>query len=132
MKVKLAIVDSNAAEDVTGTNTEDDFFYMKDSISQALEPDWGARFPHFMKDGYPDQVWQGTELKELVGELEVIVEECREKPPEPLDSNWQGKMSDDCKSLYDVFVDTNGQPILGELLRICKKASEGSQAVQVD
>lgn len=107
------------------TETEDDFFYFRDSIHNALEEGdpFGSRFPVFMlKDE-----WKVAELGELKRELETIAQAFKKMPPKPLDVNWESKAWRSGKryrSLYEVFTDAHGRPLLGELIQLSEAAQK--------
>ena len=115
------------------TETEDDFHYFRDSIHAALEEGggFGSRFPTFMKR-FEGSEWRVEELGQLQRELETIAEAFKQMPPEPLDCNWSSKASTSGKqyaSLYDVFVDASGQPLLGRLIHLCQVAQQEGRPI---
>lgn len=114
------------------TETEDDFHYFRDSIHSALEDGrFGSRFPTFMLR-FPGGEWRVEELGELQRELETIAESFKKLPPEPFDCNWSSKVSTSGKryaTLYDVFVDASGQPLLGRLIHLCRVAQKEGKSI---
>lgn len=117
------------------TETEDDFHYFRDSIHAALEAGggFGSRFPTFMKR-FEGAEWTVEELGPLQRELETIAETFKQLPPEPLDCNWSSKASMSGKryaSLYDVFVDAGGHPLLGRLLHLCRVAQQHGEPILI-
>ncbi|MBM3218310.1 MAG: hypothetical protein FJZ38_06420 [Candidatus Rokubacteria bacterium] len=107
------------------TASIDDFYYLRDSIHNALEDgEFGSRFPVFLCRFEPDE-WKVDELDSLRRELETIVEAFKRLPPEPFDSHWESRAAGSGASyanLYEVFIDAGGQPILGRLLDLCRMA----------
>lgn len=115
------------------TETEDDFHYFRDSIHAALEEGggFGSRFPTFMKRFEGDE-WRVEELSELQRELETIAETFKQLPPKPFDCNWSSKAAMSGKqyaSLYDVFVDASGNPLLGRLIHLCRVAQQHGKPI---
>jgi len=114
------------------TESEDDFYYFRDSIHNALEEgDFGSGFPTFMLP-YEEHEWSVEEIGELQRELETIAEAFKKLPPEPFDSHWESKVARSGKrysSLYDVFVDASGNPLLGELINLCRVARKEGKPI---
>lgn len=117
------------------TETVDDFYYFRDSIHAALEGgDFGSRFPTFLKRFEPDE-WKADEIERLHGELATIAEAFRKMPPKPFDSNWASKLERSgrqCGSLYEVFVDAEGQPLLGRLIELCSAALKAQKSIAIE
>lgn len=114
------------------TETEDDFYYFRDSVHYALEEGrFGSRFPIFMLR-FPIDEWRIEEIGELQRELETIAETFKKLPPKPFDFNWEAKAAMSGKqyaSLYDVFVDAHGKPLLGELISLCQVAQKEGKPI---
>jgi hypothetical protein len=116
------------------TESVDDFYYFRDSIHDALEEGaFGSKFPIFMCRFEPDE-WKVEELDRLQGELETIAEAFKGLPPEPFDSHWRGRLAASTRrysSLYDVFVDKEGKPLLGRLIDLCRVARREQKAIVI-
>jgi hypothetical protein len=115
------------------TETEDDFHYFRDSVHAALEEGggFGSRFPTFMKR-FEGADWKVEELGQLQRELETIAAAFKQMPPEPLDCNWSSKAARSglaYSSLYDVFVDASGHPLLGRLIHLCQVAQKEGKPI---
>jgi len=114
--------------------SDDDFHYFRDSIHNALEQgDFGSMFPTFMLR-YEGDEWSVEEIGELQQELETIAEAFKKLPPEPFDSHWRSKVARSGKrysTLYDVFVDASGKPLLGELTDLCRVAQKERKPIAI-
>ena len=119
------------------TESEDDFYYFRDSIHNALEEgDFGSSFPTFMLP-YEEHEWSVEEIGELQRELETIAEAFKKLPPEPFDSHWGSKVwrrkldgsGPGYETLYDVYVDAHGNPLLGELINLCRVAQKEGKPI---
>jgi len=123
--MEFFVLSGDRRVDTVSTESTDDFYYFRDSIHNALEDgEFGSRFPIFLRRFEPDE-WRVEELEPLRRELEAIAEAFRELPPVPLDSHWESRAAESGAahgSLYDVFVDTDGQPLLGRLIDLCRTA----------
>lgn len=114
------------------TKTDDDFHYFRDSIYLGLEEGrFGSRFPTFMLRFEGDE-WKVEELGQLQRELETIAEAFKQLPPEPFDCNWSSKAATSglhYSSLYDVFVDAQGKPLLEGLIHLCRVAQQQGKPI---
>jgi hypothetical protein len=112
----------------------DDFYYFRDSVHDALEEgDFGSRFPIFLRRFEPDE-WSAEELDGLERELETIAEAFTRLPPRPFDSHWPSRVARSSAppaTLYDVFVDVNGEPLLGRLITLCRRARKTKRPIQL-
>ena len=126
------ILDGEEEAGLVATASEDDFHYFRDSVHAALEQgEFGSTFPLFMTRFEPDE-WKVEELAALQGELETIAKAFKGMPPEPLDSNWRSKAARSGKkhaSLYEVFVDEDGAPLLGRLMDLCALAQKEGKPI---
>lgn len=134
-KVRLFIQDGQGNDRSIETATEDDFHYFRDSIQYALEPGgYGSRFPTF-QERFPGAEWKVEELPILLKELEAMAEEMKKLPPEPQDGNWSSKLAGSgrkCESLYDVFIDSQGRPLLGRILDLCRTAQREGKPLVIE
>lgn len=123
--MEFSVPSGQGQVDVVSTESTDDFYYFRDSVHNALEDgEFGSRFPIFMRRFEPDE-WKLEELEALQAELETIADAFRRLPPVPLDSHWESRAAGSGAaygSLYDVFVDTDGRPLLGRLIELCRVA----------
>ena len=133
--ITISISDGAANSSAVRTSTTDDYHYMKDSLHAALEQpgEFGSKFPVFMKR-FEDDEWEVVELPDLERELESLIATLKGMEPRPLDSNWQSKMflaDPPPTNLYEVFLDAEGNPLLGSLLELCRVAQEEGKAVSI-
>jgi hypothetical protein len=112
--------------------SEDDYFYFRDSVHDGLEQgEFGSRFSMFLGRFVPAE-WAVNELEALQGELEAIAQAFRNLPPQPFDSHWSSRAAASGKaygSLFDVYVDAAGQPLLLGLIELCRAARQQSRAL---
>ncbi len=133
--IRLFVRDGDQELELVETESEDDFHYFRDSIHAALEQgEFGSRFPLFMKRFEPNE-WKPEELDHLNEELKTIAEAFKKLPPKPLDSNWASKLHRSgrrCSSLFEVYVDTEGKPLLGRLITLCAVARNASKPIAIE
>jgi hypothetical protein len=114
------------------TGSTDDFYYFRDSIHDVLEDgDFGSKFSIFMLRFEPDE-WKVEELDQLQRELETIAEVFKKLPPKPSDSHWKSRLAGSTRrysSLYEVFVDADGKPLLGRLIDLCRLAQKEKKPI---
>lgn len=134
--IRLSIRDGDRELAHIRTQTIDDFYYFRDSLHAALEAggDYGSRFPTFMKRWEPDE-WKVEEIDALQEEVEQIAFELRALPPAPPDGNWARRLEGSgrqCASLFDVFIDAKGRPLVGGIIDLCVAAKAAGKPIVID
>ncbi len=132
--MEFYILSGDKKLNTVSTESVDDFYYFRDSIHDALEEgEFGSKFPIFTCRFEPDE-WKVEELDQLQGELETIAEAFKKLPPEPFDSHWRSRLATSKgrhSSLYDVFVDKDGKPLLGRLIDLCREARKQQKPILI-
>lgn len=132
--MEFFILSGDRKIETVSTGSTDDFYYFRDSIHSALEDgEFGSKFPIFMRRFEPDE-WKVEELELLQRELETIAEALKKLPPEPFDSHWKSRLARSGRrysNLYEVFVDSEGKPLLGRLINLCRVAQKEKKAILI-
>jgi hypothetical protein len=75
-----------------------------------------------------DGAWSPEECRTLKTELERIAEVFRQRPAVEFHSEWQKQVADLLNlkpaSLYESFIDVDGEPLIDRLRRLCEVAIE--------
>lgn len=131
MGLYLCVYDRDKSEEIEGVEvgSYEDFKYFRDTISQALEGKIrGSRFPLLMNHHDSDGLWDVSESIELQKEIKVIMKEAAEKPAVPYSADWQKQVAKtvghESKTLYDSFIDVDGEPLLERLADLCSISEE--------
>ncbi|MBI2881419.1 MAG: hypothetical protein HYY21_07505 [Candidatus Tectomicrobia bacterium] len=117
------------------TASVDDFYNLRDKIHSALETgEFGSRFPTLMNRFEPAE-WSVQEIPKLQRELETIAEAFQKLPPQPdvaslqrWDEIHQGRYA----TLYDVYADAEGKPLLGRLIALCERARKAARPIRME
>jgi len=133
--IRLVVRDGEKEIESVQTGSVDDYYYFRDSIHAALEQGgFGSRFPLFLQRSEDDE-WQAQEIEGLQKELETIAAAFRRMPPRPLDSNWLGRLQGSgrlCPSLFEVYLDARGRPLLQGILDLCAAARQANLPIAID
>ncbi|MBI4545038.1 MAG: hypothetical protein HY703_07585 [Gemmatimonadetes bacterium] len=133
--ITLCVMDGARQLARVQTGSTDDFYYFRDSVHALLEVgEFGSSFPTFLCRFEPDR-WEVEELPQLQRELEAIAAAFKKLPPEPPDSNWQSKLASSGRkprTLYDVYLDAEGKPLLGELIALCALARKEGKPILLE
>ena len=80
-----------------------------------------------------DGSWTPKEASALEKELETISDLFKGLPPIPFSADWQKGVAEEFglkpKSLYDSFIDVNGDPLLSRLTALAKLSRERDLAI---
>jgi hypothetical protein len=129
MGLNLVIFDGEDEIESVDVGAYSDFGNFRDAVTQNLEGGTaGARFPTLMLHSDCDGNWTPGEAAVLEKELEVISTRFKELPPIPFQAGWQKGVAEEFgiepKSLYDCFIDVNGDPLLLRLASMAKLSQE--------
>ncbi len=111
----------------------DDFERFRDA-ARALDRRVFRRFGTLRANIKPNTSWSHREAARLARELTALGDELRKLPPRafPQDS-WQEQISRERgrapASLYDCFIDVDGEPLLERLLGLCRVSVEARQPI---
>jgi hypothetical protein len=123
----LCIFDEDDELDGIAVGAYSDFGNFRDTVTKVLERGKvGSRFPILMLHSDCDGEWSAEECHDLAAELEIISAEIRRQPPTEFFSEWQKntakKLGLQPSTLYDCFIDVDGEPLLERLLGLVKLA----------
>lgn len=127
MSLYLCVFDEEDELDGIAVGAYSDFGDFRDSVAKVLEGGTaGSRFPILMLHSDCDGEWSVEECPRLGNELETISAEMRRQPPREFFSEWQKitakKLGLQALTLYDCFIDVDGEPLLERLLGLVKLA----------
>jgi hypothetical protein len=129
MGLNLVIFDGEDEIESVDVGGYSDFGNFRDAVTQKLEGGvTGARFPMLMLHSDCDGTWTPKDAAALEKELESISRLFKELSPIPFPSDWQKGVAEEfglqAKSLYDCFIDVNGDPLLSRLTKLAKLSQE--------
>jgi len=112
----------------------DDFRAFRETVNDVLEDGRrGLLYPTLMMHSDCDGDWSPEECHTLRIELERISEEFRRRPAVPFHSEWQKNVANLINlkpaSLYESFIDVDGEPLLDRLQRLCAVAIENDAPI---
>ena len=128
MGLYLCIFDDEEIEiDGLEVGSYGDFGYFVDTVVRELESGKsGSRFPILTLHSDSDGEWSPDECVTLSANLREISKEFKKRSPAPFHSEWQLEVAKllfiRCETLYDSFIDVDGEPLLERLLELCEKA----------
>jgi hypothetical protein len=114
--------DENEFEGVEVGNYSD-FGHFRDTVAEMLEHGRrGSRFPILMLHSDSDGEWNVDDCAAFERELEIISAEFKRLPTREFFSDWQKNLAKQFgfrpKSLYECFIDIDGEPLLERLLNL--------------
>ena len=129
MSLYLCIFDDDEEIDGVAVGAYSDFGDFRAAVAKALEGDnWGSRFPALMSHSDCDGQWTVEECAKLEMELETIITEMKGLPPRQFSAEWQKKQAKTLglspQSLYESFIDVDGEPLLERLLELVHLARQ--------
>ena len=97
--------------------------------ARALDRRVFRRFGTLRADVKPNTHWSPREAARLARELAALGDRLRQLPPRPFaQGSWQEQVSRERgrapASLYDCFIDVDGEPLLERLLGLCRVSIE--------
>ncbi|PHS18686.1 MAG: hypothetical protein COA78_01500 [Blastopirellula sp.] len=106
-----------------------DFEFFRSSVTNYLEGGVvGNKFPILLSHPDSDGEWTADDCQRLKEELSEIADRFKQFPPIPFGAEWQQQVSDffglNLSSLYDSFIDVDGEPLLERLIQLCNVATE--------
>ena len=128
MSLYLCIFDEDDELDGVDVGAYSDFGHFRKTVSEALENgQMGSRFPVLMLHSDCDGEWSIEECRSLENEIGVISSELKQLLPKGFHADWQNglakKLGLNPISLYECFIDVDGEPLLVRLLELSKLAS---------
>jgi len=125
MSLYLCIFKAEEEVDGLEVGSYSDFGYFRDIVIDKLEAGQaGSRFPTLIRHSDCDGAWSVEEARQLQAELEEIALAFRNLPPEGAHAEWQRHLAKTLglrfETLYDGFIDVDGEPLLERLIGLCK------------
>lgn len=131
MGLYLAVFDDSEELDGVEVGLYSDFSAFRNAVVSNLEPGGaGSKFPTLILHSDCDGQWTPEEAKKLVEELKQISSCFCELPAVTFNSDWQKEIAKTHgiapKSLYECFIDVDGEPLLDRLISLARLSSERS------
>jgi len=128
MGLYLCIFDDDDEEiDGVEVGSYDDYGHLVDTVVRELEGSKaGTRYPLLTLHSDSDGEWSPEECAILESNLREIGDAFKSRPPVPFKSDWQAKVAKtlgiQCRTLYDSFIDVDGESLVERLIGLCEKA----------
>ena len=92
------------------------------------------RFSTLSAEVKPNTHWSPREAARLSRELAALGDELRKLPPRPFaQGSWQEQVSRELgrapTSLYDCFIDVDGEPLVERLLGLCRVSTDAREPI---
>lgn len=134
MGLYLCVFDGDDELDGVDVGGYADFDFFRTVVLNELEAGRaGARYPTLMLHSDCDGVWEAEACVALENELLAIGEAFRKRDPVELPSDWQRNVAKTFglkpTTLYDCFIDVDGEPLIERLVGLCRLAKEKSQPI---
>jgi hypothetical protein len=129
MGLYLCVFDDDDELDGVEVGSYSDFAFFRSCVTNVLEGEnGGSRFPTLILHSDSDGEWSCMECESLRCELMVIASEFKKLPGIPFHSEWQqqvgGSLGLKSESLYDSFIDVDGELLLDRLIQLSNLAVE--------
>lgn len=129
MGLYLCVFDNDQELDGVEVGSYSDFDHFRNTVTERLEGGIsGRRFPKLIIHSDSDGEWSASDCEILKRELTTISDEFQKLPGGPFHSEWQRQVGRSLglepASLYETFIDVDGEPLLGRLIRLCDMALE--------
>jgi hypothetical protein len=110
-----------------------DFYDFRSTVVEKLENGKaGSRFPTLMFHSDCDGEWTPNQCAKLEAELNEITLAFQNMPPFEL-KGWQRNVADEFglqpKNLFESFIDVDGEPLLEQLLLLCRLSQQHRQPI---
>jgi hypothetical protein len=125
----LCVFDENNELDGVDIGAYSDFGDFRTCVMESLEEGIaGGRFPTLIIHANSDGEWSSSECELLRRELTTIASEFQQLPPVQFRVEWQRQVGKSLgltpESLYESFIDVDGEPLLDRLIGLCDVAIE--------
>jgi hypothetical protein len=129
MGLYLCVFDGDDEVDGVEVGSYADFDFFRSHVTERLENGIaGSKCPTLVRHSDSDGEWSPAECEALRRELTTIAEAFQKISPVPFPSEWQREVARSLalvpESLYDSFIDVDGEPLLERLIRLCDVAVE--------
>jgi hypothetical protein len=131
MSLYLCIFDEDNELDGVEVGTYHDFGVFREVVVRQLEEgNAGSKFPTLILHSDCDGQWTPDQCRELEKELNLIADSFNKLPSVGYHSKWQQEVGDQLalkpRTLYDSFIDVDGEPLIERLINLCKLAQNRS------
>ena len=129
MGLYLCVFDNDIELEGVETGSYSDFDFFRSSVTQLLEDGVaGSKFPTLIIHSDSDGEWSWSECETLKIELAIIANGFQQLPGVQFSAEWQrqvGKLLGlKPATLYESFIDVDGEPLLDRLIQLCEVAIE--------
>lgn len=129
MGLYLCVFDNDEELEGVEVGSYSDFDFFRCSVTELLEGGVaGNKFPALIIHSDSDGEWQFSECQALKHELISIATEFQQLPGVQFHAEWQQKVGKllglKPASLYESFIDVDGEPLVGRLIGLCNVAIE--------
>jgi hypothetical protein len=127
MGLYLTVFDGEDELDGVEVGSYADFGFFRETVTRELEQRIPGRFfPTLILHSDSDGLWTPDQTELLERELALIRESLRKLPVVDFHSDWQRKVAKlvglKPESLYDCFIDVDGEPLIERLIDLCSLA----------
>ena len=134
MGLYLCVFEGDDEVDGVEVGSYADFNSFREAVSTNLEwGNWGCRFPTLLFHSDCGGEWTTTDCAALRQELEQIGSELRLLPHVEYPGPWQKDVAKQLGihpgSLYDIYIDVDGEPLVERLLTLCDVAISHGQPI---
>jgi Immunity protein 70 len=129
MGLYLCIFDADDELDGVDVGSYRDFNDFRSAVVQHAEQrKGGSRCPTLILHSDCDGTWTPQECAKLEAELTEVAAVFQRLPVRPFESGWQKEVADSLGlhpvSLYESFIDVDGEPLIRRLRDLAKLAQE--------
>jgi hypothetical protein len=134
MGLYLCVFDDDREIDGIEVGSYADFDHFRSTITRQLEDGReGSKYPVLMLHSDCDGEWAPTECVKLKEELRDISDAFKELSPIEYHSPWQKEVARSTGlkvvSLFDSFIDVDGEPLLERMQGLCDVAIARNQPI---
>ena len=134
MGLYLCVFDDDDELDGVEVGSYSDFDFFRSSVTELLEGGVaGSRFHTLIIHSDSDGEWSLTECESLRQELMTIASEFQQLPGIQFRAEWQQQVGRSLglkpASLYESFIDVDGELLLDRLIRLCDVATERAMPI---
>lgn len=134
MGLYLCVFDNDDELEGVEAGSYSDFDFFRSTVTELLEDGTaGAKYPTLIVHSDSDGEWSPADCEKLKQELEGITEEFKRLPPVQFRADWQQQIGKSLGlkplSLYESFIDVDGEPLLERLQRLCDVAVQSNQPI---
>ncbi len=134
MGLYLCVFDNDDEIEGVDVGSYSDFDFFRSSVTELLEGGIaGNKFPTLIIHSDSDGEWSLTECESLRHELIAISSEFQQLPGIQFRAEWQQQVGKSLglkpASLYESFIDVDGELLLDRLIRLCDVATERAMPI---